>query len=136
MTKNETEFDIESLEAFDETQKREREEFLSKQMPPYSDTNQTMIWFDNQDLREKLFYAQQEIDYQQQKAREYSRSYVSMTREANQFKRQLDHKKAAILGLQTIIDRQKQEITDLSAQIIINAKPIKKAAKKIKKAKK
>ena len=140
MTKNEAGFDIEGLEAFDEKQKREREEFLTKQMPPYSQHNQTMIWFDNHDLREKLFYAQQEIDYQQQKAREYSRSYVSMTRESIEFKRQLDNKKADILELQTIIDRQKEEIKELYRiyleQITINAKPIKKAAKEIKKAKK
>ena len=136
MTNSKGGFDIEGLEAFDEKQKREREEFLTKQVPPYSKHNQTMIWFDNHELRKKLFYAQQEIDYQQQKAREYSRSYVSMTRESIEFKRQLDSRKADILELQTIINRQKEEIRGLSEQITINAKPIKKSAKKIKKAKK
>jgi hypothetical protein len=136
MTKNEAGFDIEGLEAFDEKQKREREEFLSRQMPPYSEHNQTMIWFDNRDLCEKLFYAQQEIDHQQKRALEYNRYYVAMTRDAIEFKRQLDNKKADILELQTIINRQKEEIRGLSEQITINAKPVKKAAKKIKKANK
>jgi hypothetical protein len=129
-------FDIDGLEAFDEKQKREREEFLTKQMPPFSNNNQIKIWFDNQELREKLFYAQQEIDYQQKNSREYSRSYVSKTYEAEEYKRQLDRRKAEILYFQAIIDKQKQEIKDLSNQININAKPIKKAAKKIKKVKK
>ena len=136
MTNNKGSFDIVGLEAFDEKQKREREEFLTKHMPTYSDSNQLNIWLDNQNLREKLFYAQQEIDYQQQNARKYSRSYVSMTRESIEFKRQLDNKKADILELQTIINRQKEEIRGLSEQITINAKPIKKSAKKIKKANK